>query len=207
MQHGIVNHPDWHNPVSFRVDLKAPSTLEVEVNRVSGHGGAVLQVEIDGKSVLRRDFKDLDAAQTGELSRYNGTYRVDIPAGRHTVKVENVGTDWFGASYRFVGVASTTLPPVDAWAVAGRNTVLGWVRASGRTWPRVVVYKNAPEKVEASKMRLAGVEPGMYQVTLWNTWKGKPTRRFKIRANEKGVVEVPLHAINRDLAFKLVKIK
>lgn len=206
MQHGVVNHPDWHNPVSFKVDLKASSKLEVEVNRVSGHGGAALQVEIDGKPVLRKDFADPDPAQTGEMSQYNGTYRVEIPAGRHTVKVENVGTDWFGASYRFVGVASTTLPPVDAWAVAGRKTVLGWVRASGRTWPRVVIYRNAPTSVAASKMRLRGVKPGTYQAVLWNTWAGRATRRFKVTANVQGVVDVPLHAIDRDLAFKLVRV-
>lgn len=207
MQHGVVNHPDWHNPISFQVDLKTSSTLEVEVNRVSAHGGAALQVEIDGKPVLKKDFPDDDPTQGGELSLYNGTYRVQIPAGRHVVKVENVGADWFGASYRFVGVSSTHLPLVDAWVIAGRTTALGWVRATGRTWPRVVVYKNAPERIEPTKMRLTGLKPGVYQVTLWNTWKGAPTQRFKVKTTAKGAAEVPLHAIHRDLAFKLVRAK
>jgi hypothetical protein len=208
MLHGIVNHPDWHNPISFQIRLDRPAQLEIEVGRVSGHGGAILQVEIDGRPVYKRDFTDTDAQKTDDLGQYAGTYRVPISAGAHALKVENVGTDWFAASYHFIGIAPPSVhPPIDAWSIIGKTTTLGWARVAGRTWPRVVIYKNAPVTAPASIMRLDGLPAGAYQATLWNTWTGTPIKRFRVTATGAGTVRLPLPIFDRDLAFKLVKVK
>lgn len=208
IQHGIGNHPDWHNPIEFKVSLDQPMRFEVEVGLVSGHGGATLNIRVDGKSVLTKEFADPDKEKTNDLNQYMGTYAVTVPAGKHTVKVENLGQDWFFASYRMVGVAPpSNSPPIDGWAIVGRTTVLGWARVAGRTWPRVVISKNAPRTAPASTMRLGGLAPATYQVELWNTWTGVPTQRFKVTADRKGVARIAMPVIDEDLAFKLVKVK
>jgi len=207
IQHGIVNHPDWHNPVSFKVSLDQPMQFEVEVGLVSGHGGATLSLQIDGKNALTKEFADPSSSDTKDLTQYMGTYSISVPAGVRTVKVENTGTDWFFASYRMLGVAPPShRPPIDSWAIVGRTTALGWARVSGRTWPRVVVYKNAPTAAPASMMSLPGLTPGTYQVTLWNTWTGAPTSRFKISVGQNRIAQVPLPMIDEDLAYKLVRL-
>jgi hypothetical protein len=206
IQHGIGNHPDWHNPIEFHVSLDQPMRFEVEVGLVSGHGGATLSLQVDGKSALTKEFVDPDREKTTDLNQYMGTYSITVPAGKHTVKVENLGADWFFASYRLLGVAPpSSRPPIDSWAVVGRTTVLGWAQVSGRTWPRVVLYKNAPLTAPASTMRLGGMTPGTYEVVLWNTWTGTAIRRFKAKAGRNGVAILPLPVIEGDLAFKLVK--
>lgn len=205
MLHGVANHRDWHNPLTFQVNLDRPTRLEVEVGRVSGHGGATLLVTVDGQEALKREFVDSDAQKTDDMMDFAGTYGVTIPAGKHAVRVENVGTDWFAASYRFVGIAPSNHPPIDAWAIGGRRTVLGWARVSGRTWPREALRHDAPATAPASTMRLAGLVPGRYAVTLWDTWHGVPIQRFAVTADRQGRVAVPLPIIHEDMAFKLVR--
>ena len=73
IQHGIVNHPDLHNPVMFRLSLPKSARLSVEVGSVSGHGGAKLLVQLDGHAV------HLD--RPGRLAR-------DLRRGRQPTAVE-----------------------------------------------------------------------------------------------------------------------
>lgn len=204
-QHGIANHRDWHNPVTFEVNLDRPTKFEVEVGRVSGHGGATLWVTVDGQEVLKKDFVDRDPDKAEDLGEYAGAYPVTLPAGKHSVKVENVGTDWFTAAYHFASIAPSRRPPIDAWSMVGRKTALGWARVAGRTWPRVAVQKNPPPPAPASIMRLSDLAPGRYEVTLWNTWTGAVTHRSTTTADRGGVATIPIPPVREDLAFKLVR--
>jgi hypothetical protein len=204
-QHGLVNHSAWHNPILFKVNLDQPARFDIEVSQVSGYGGATLRVELDGGRVLTREFKDPDGAQSTEpLSQYAGTYSVTIPKGYHTIKVENVGTDWFMASYRLAGaLAGGARPPVNGWAIVGNHTALAWIRVEGRTWPRVAVAKRPPPPAPASIMRLNGLASGTYSVTLWDTWKGQAQKTFSVKVGLNGVARVPLPKIEDDVAVKM----
>jgi hypothetical protein len=91
MLHGIRNHPDLHNPVTFAVRYPDDGTFGVRVGETSGYGGSRLVVRVDGKEKLRRDFPG--QTQTA-LSQYQGHYAVPIPAGRHRITVDNDGADW-----------------------------------------------------------------------------------------------------------------
>jgi hypothetical protein len=206
-QHGLRNHPNWHNPILFKLFLDRPTRFEVEVGRVSGYGGATLRLEMDGSRVLTREFPDPDGeTKSDELTKYAGAYGITVPAGYHTVKVENVGADWFTASYRLVGAKPAgARPPLDAWGLVGDQHALAWVRVEGRTWPRVAVLKRPPAPAPASVMRFNGLASGSYSVVLWDTWKGQPIKTFGITVGLDGVARVPLPAIDDDLAVKLIR--
>lgn len=204
-QHGLQNHPAWHNPIVFKLNLDRPTRFEVEIGRVSGYGGATLRIELDGGRVLTRDFPDADGnAKTDDLTQYAGAYGITIPKGYHTVKVENVGADWFMASYRLLGARpGGDRPPVNGWAIVGNRTALGWVRVEGRTWPRVAVIKRPPAPAPASIMRLNGLASGTYSVLFWDTWKGAVEKNISIKVGLDGVARIPLPKIDDDLAIKL----
>ncbi|MGV3614331.1 MAG: DUF5060 domain-containing protein [Fimbriimonas sp.] len=206
-QHGVTNHPAWHNPVLFKLYLDRPTRFEVEVSRVSGYGGATLRIEMDGGRVLTRDFRDPDGNQsTADLNQYAGAYGITVPAGYHTVKVENVGADWFMASYRLVGAKpGGERPPLVGWSVVGNQTALAWVRVEGRTWPRVAVIKRPPPASPPSVMRLNGLASGSYSAVLWNTWSGRAERTVGISVGVDGIARVPLPKIEDDLAIKLIR--
>lgn len=204
-QHGLRNHPSWHNPILFKLYLDRPTRFEVEVGRVSGYGGATLRIEMDGGRILTRDFADTDPAKTDDLNQYAGVYGITVPAGYHTVKVENVGADWFMASYRLLGARSGgDRPPLNGWAIVGNRTALGWVRVEGRTWPRVALFKRPPTASPPSVMRLNGLASGTYSVVLWDTWKGALEKNLSIKVGLDGVARIPLPAIDDDLGVKLM---
>jgi hypothetical protein len=185
--HGTVNHRDLHNPLIMTLTLDRPTRFEVEVGSVSGYGGAALDIQIDGKSALHNVFADPDGTQkTEDLTQYAGTYGVQIPAGRHTLRVENTGTDWFLASYRFKDLLERTKPPLNAWAVAGDDLVLAWLRVEGYTWERVVQKKAIPGS-PTSIVRISGLAAGNWTAEIWDTWTGAIIETIAITVGNDGV--------------------
>lgn len=202
IQHGLKNHPDMHNPVTFETDLPWPARLEVEVGDVSGYGGAALRIRLDGKVVLERDFSDTDA-DTKTITRYTGAYGIDVPAGKHRVEVENHGNDWFMAGFRLRNAVERTGPPLLAWASAGRRTAVGWVRLEDRTWRRVCALKQPVPPAPASVLVLPGVGAGNWQAEVWDTWSGQVVGSEAIVVPGSGEARVSLPAIEKDLAVRL----
>ncbi len=169
IQHGLGGHRDQHNPVTFALDLPWPARFEVLVGDVSGYGGAVLQVSLDGKTALTREFPDNDPSYK-TLTQFAGTYAIEVPAGAHTVVVENTGKDWFMVQYRLPGAMETRKPPVLAWGLVGKTTALAWARLEGRTWQNVCVQKAQIPPAAPSILVLPGVAPGSWKAEVWDTW-------------------------------------
>ena len=89
--HGIRNHKDLHQPVSFVAQYPEQGTFGVKISTTSGHGGSRLILKIDGEEKLRKDFP----GKTGTtLTQYQGYYGVPVLAGKHVLTVDNDGTDW-----------------------------------------------------------------------------------------------------------------
>lgn len=206
LQHGVSNHPREHNPVTFDVDLPWPTRFEVVVGDVSGHGGAGLKITLDGDPVVMKTFEDPDGNKSGTtLKQYAGSYGVDVPAGKHTVVVENTGADWFMADYRFRNAVEQVSPPLVAWASVGAKTAVAWVRLEGRTWERVCARKETMSPCPPSVLVLPGVGAADWEVELWDTWNGRVIGSQQIRASDDGQMRVPLPVIETDVALKLRK--
>jgi hypothetical protein len=204
IQHGLQNHRDKHNPVTFEVDLPQSTRFEVEVGDVSGHGGAALKITLDGRTVVEREFADPDGnTRTETLRQYAGRYGVEVPAGKHTVVVENTGPDWFMTSYRFANAVERRSPPLVAWASAGQRTALAWVRVEGRTWRRVVALKEQIPPAPASVVILPGLAPGRWTAEIWDTWTGRVLETQPVSVPASGEVRVILPPMGKDLAVKL----
>ena len=89
--HGIRNHADLHNPPTFVCRYPDPGGFGVKIGRTSGYGGSRLIIKVDGEEALRRDFPG--ETETA-LTQYQGYYSVEVPAGEHTITVDNDGNDW-----------------------------------------------------------------------------------------------------------------
>jgi hypothetical protein len=194
---------DLVNPVRFLVRLAKPTRFEVQVQEVSGYGGAGLAIELDGHRVLTRQFIDPDDnVNTESLTKYNGAYGLTIPAGSHTIVVRNPGNDWWKGSFRFVGLLPRVAPPVDAWALAGNRTVLAWVRVQGRTWRAICDNKKIPAAAPPTVFRLKGLHNGTWDVELWDTWGGTVIQTTPVRVGLDGHLRVALPTIGKDLAIR-----
>jgi hypothetical protein len=208
IQHGLRNHREWHNPIRFKVNLQRQTKFEVSVGDVSGYGGAIMQVSLDGDPVMTREFIAGDNASNGtSISKFAGKYSIDIPSGEHTVTVENIGNDWFMAGYRFVNLLKRTGPTLQGWALEGNQTVIAWFRAEGRTWKRVIVDKMKFPEVQPSIVTLDGLSAGDWKLEVWDTWKGQVLASSIQRVGIKGQVHMPLPPFTKDLAVKLTKVQ
>ncbi len=202
--HGLGGHRDKHNPATFETDLPWPTRLLVDVGGVSGWGGAALRIELDGQPLLTNDFPNTNPPDKHDtLNQYNRAYAVDVPAGRHTLRVENTGHDWFYGNFRFAGALENLQPPLKAWAIAGKRTSIAWVRVDGRSWRRVCALKEQIPPAPPSVLVLPGLAKGKWDVELWDTWAGKPIQTSRIKVPASGEARIALPAIEKDLAVKL----
>ncbi|MEJ5250384.1 MAG: DUF5060 domain-containing protein [Chthonomonadetes bacterium] len=200
--HGLRNHRDKHNPVTFQTDLPHPTRLRIFVTGVSGHGGAHLIVERDGTRVLDRDMPDPDDTRvTDTLNQYNGEYIVEIPAGRHTTVVRNIGNDWVFVSYILEKAVKQTEPPLRLFGLRGRKTCLLYIQHTGYTWYQVNVAKRPPEPVAPTVLRIP-CEPGRYEVQFWNTVEGKVTSTMQVTA-DGNELKLELPRISTDIALRI----
>lgn len=204
--HGLKNHPNMHNPIRFKFSAPRATRLDVVVGDVSGYGGATLRVEVDGARLLTRDFPDPDGDRDGKtLTNYRGVYSVTIPAGNHTILVENIGRDWMLATYRFKELVTKPTPPIQGWAMVGNDTIVGWFRPEGRTWARLCAQKEPAPTCPPTVFGIAGLAAGTWKLEYWDTWKGEVTGTQNIQVGLTGKARVPLPKIDSDLAIKMVR--
>jgi hypothetical protein len=94
-------------------------------------------------------------------------------------------------------------PPLVAWGIAGKSTVVVWIRLEGRTWKRVCALKENIPSAGASVLVLPGLPVGQCQAEVWDTWSGTILEKQKISIPSSGQARVNLPPIERDLAVKL----
>ncbi|MBI2299160.1 MAG: DUF5060 domain-containing protein [Armatimonadetes bacterium] len=204
VMHGVRNHKDKHNPATFELDCGAETEFTVVVRAVSGHGGAALKVTLDGATVLEKDFADPDDTQdTTTLAKYDGSYTVAVPAGKHTVVVENTGRDWFMADYVVRRYVEDWQPRLRALALAGDRLVLAWVQHRDHTWSKLAEGPK-PEAVAGTRLRLPGLA-GRWRAERWDTNRGVKLAEETVTA-AGGAVTVKLPDITEDGAVKLVHL-
>jgi len=204
--HGLRNHPDLHNPVTFEVDYPAEGTFTVHVGDVSGYGGAALRIRIDGRTVLEKEFPD-DAPDSHEsIVAFAGDYTVRAPAGKHTIEVENIGRDWFRVGfYRLDPYGCEGASAVATLGLTGRNTLLLWVRNRRFRWFNPLL-KYHPEPARDVRITLVGVEEALWKADVFDPQTGKwLSRESTLRPNGNGEVTLSLGDIRADRAVRLVR--
>lgn len=202
LMHGIRNHPDCHNPVTFELSAPRKSRFGVAVNGVSGHGGAALDICIDGESVLKEDFADKDQS-TDTLTQYNRIYWVDVPKGTHTVVVENTGADWFYVSYRISWLKPR--PPLRALGVQGKSMGLLWVQNRAHTWTNANSPDYKPVPIKGARLVLRSWPAGVWRIEQWGTVEGRALQTDEIRVGTDGILRMNLPEITWDTAYRLVR--
>lgn len=204
IQYSNQAHRDKHNPVRLEVDLPWATQFGVNVQGVSGYGGAKLVMRLDGKAVVEKEFADTNPpGKTETLDQYNGWYAVDVPPGKHVVELENVGRDWFMCNYVLRDGLECREPPLLAWATAGRTTVLAWVRLEGRSWTQVCGAAAKVPPCPDSILQIPGLAPGRWEVELWDTWAGRVVKQFPIDVAADGIARLPLPEVATDLGVRL----
>ncbi|PWU10117.1 MAG: hypothetical protein C5B50_26125 [Verrucomicrobia bacterium] len=152
---GNFHRPMTPNGYTFLVNYPQAGTFSVQVLTIAA-SGAGLQITNDG--VLRTN---ISWPATGSDVQTNFTATISVAAGSHTLKLWNPGQDW-------INLGNLTLNPyaaqLGAYAVGNTNFQAVWI------WNRTNVFlTNATTSLQGT-VNLAGLNPGPYSVTWWDTF-------------------------------------
>ncbi|NIM06634.1 MAG: DUF5060 domain-containing protein [Armatimonadetes bacterium] len=202
VQHGLVNHPDWHNPATFLVNYPGPGRFVVSVSGVSGWGGAALSITLDGEQVLAADFADTLPDNHETMHQYDGPYGIDVPAGEHSIVVKNRGADWFFTSYQLTNYL--TVPNLRVLALSNPTSALVWVQNKENTWwnhHRGI----APQPVNQSEITLTGFSQGEYEIQHWDTYRGTVVQTIPYACGDGTITLTTPAGLLTDAAYKIKK--
>jgi len=96
-------YPHLRNNPTFELNCGHPVKLTVHLNSVA-EAGANLIIYLDGEPVVNRELFDTDRRQDripmdGFTDEYDEDITFNVPIGRHTIKVDNLGPDWLTISF------------------------------------------------------------------------------------------------------------
>jgi len=206
--HGI-GHADLKNPPSFVVHFPSDGQFVVSVNNVSNSG--LLRIWVDGEQKAEIDLPCGEGLGKSSVFRpqwtlwettYDQDFAVGVPAGIHTIRVENFGKDWVRVvAYRFTGCKIIDKPNLLACGMKSDEVAVLWVQNLRSSW-----FNHAGNgevgKVDPSVITLSGLPDGEYTMQWWDTWKGNP-RGTDQATVENGKLILSMPELETDVALKM----
>jgi len=185
------------NTATFLVYYPMPGRFEVIVSGVSGLCDSALSISLDGSTVLEEWFWDTphDVVTHG----YDGSYGIDVPAGPHTIVVDNVCSGWFYASYRLKNYL--TSPNLRVLALSNDTSALVWVQNKMHTWWNQA-QGVTPQPVGSCAITLGGFLPGTYAVEQWDTYAGTSVALPDYVSADGNLVLTTPDGLTADVAYK-----
>jgi hypothetical protein len=177
----------YRSDPSFTLDLAEGDVLRIQVQEVSGWGKNSLRVLVDSVPVFASSYTN---GSTGLL------IEVPLPTGRHTVKIQNTGDDWFHiASYEFTNPARSSLEFI---GLSGQDRAYLWVHDVDSSYGRT-----AHEVFSGVSFLLRGLNDGLYVVEFHKTrGPGGILRTDTACPGEEGL-RLNLPDFSRDIAVKV----
>lgn len=201
-------HRDLKNPPTFVVTYPQAGQFIVRVGRVSASG--LLKVWSDDDLLLERHLPCGEGLGKASVYRpqwklwettYDEDIAVDVPAGFHRIRVENLGRDWVTiSSYRFSGCQIVDRPNVLVCGLQSERLAVLWLQNRDSSW-----YNHARDTVrpvDAFGLAVLGLPDGLYDVQWWETWKGEPLRSEEI-AVRAGRLSLTVPQLKTDIAVKI----
>lgn len=183
--YGSSWNTQYRSPPTFAINLPENGSFSVRTANNSGTAPKIA-ISLDGVLVLE------------ESGQTNKTYTIEVPAGSHTITVDNTGTDWITiSSYIFGGLGSA----LDAYSLLSENKQLaaGWV-LNNRYNHEYVRTNGVPAAIEGAELKLGGFENGGYFVTWYDCLTGEATGGEAVFA-ENDTLSLLLPSILWDVAF------
>ena len=155
--YGAQWNTQYRRPPVFYVNYPASGQFRVKTGSETGQAPKIV-IWLDGAKVLEQN------------AAINQTYSINVPAGQHTIKVDNTGTDWITiASYVFAGLGSQ----VDAYILKSenQNKVAGWVLNNNYNH-EYVKTNGQPSPAVGATLQVPGMQNGAYTVRYYNCMTG-----------------------------------
>ena len=182
---------EWANPPTIEVTYPAAGRFILHVSEVSH---AVLEIELDGETVLRDDALNVSR------NRVRRDFVIEVPAGRHEITLRNAGADWLRIGHIMLTNYrdSTKYPDIDAYGLQSERMAVLWFHHRLNEW----TYRSAgvePKPIAGAKATVRGLADRDYRVQWWDTYKPAITKTEQ-RPCRNGLLEIDLPTIQTDAA-------
>lgn len=185
--YGAQWNTQFRSPPSFSVVYPQAGTFSVKTSAETGTAPKIA-IYVDNELVLE------------QVAGVRQTFTVVIPAGAHTIKVDNTGTDWITiASYTFSGLGSK----IDSYVLVSENraTAAGWV-LNNQYNHEFLAANGEPEAATGGKLLVEGFATGSYTVVWYDCLDGTVVRSETAFA-ENETLQLPIPTLYWDLAFQV----
>ena len=160
---GNYHRPMTPNGYTFLVNYPQSGTFSVQVLEIAASGGGV-EIFLDGNLETNILFPAPGADTTT-----NFTASIPVSAGPHSINITDPGLDW-------IVLGNITLnpyaPAMSAYALGNTNFSAIWV------WNRANVFDPNANSPLAGAVQVAGLNPGTYSGTWWDTFAGVALSNF-----------------------------
>jgi len=183
--YGSQWNTEFRSPPVFTVNYPTTGYFEVQTSSESGQAPRI-NIWVD--NVLITDV----AAGTNE------TYRVDIPEGKHTIRVDNTGTDWISiGSYNFSNLGAK----VDSYVLIAedKNYCAGYILNNEYNHENVVA-NGEPLPANGAIITIPDLQAGNYFLTWVDCLSGDILNGEAIVVDGNGLV-VSIPDLYWDAAF------
>ena len=185
-------HPSARNPPTFNVNYPTAGTFKVTVVGKGSAGSTALIIVLDGTTVLTQSYPS------------NGIYSINVPAGAHTIRVDNTGEEWINVSeFKFTNYIAAAAN-IYGNALKDNNHVVGWFRNTNYTWLYLKNNGGIPPSVSGASMKFDNVSASRsFELKLYNPASNALISTLTAASSPLGVVSFSLPTFNWDLAFRL----
>jgi hypothetical protein len=187
---GIGKNHAMFPAATFDVDYPAAGSFAVHVDQITANG-AKLVVSIDGQIA-----STLDVAALPEGSRLkpnvDDTLSVEIPNGKHSIRLENVGADW-------IRIRDFTLTPyaprLGVLAKGDAQSVFAWV------------FRRAPRDSAAvvGTLQIPGLTSGEYQANWFDTDHGTVVKQENLSVTNPGPASLTTPPVEKEIALWIAR--
>lgn len=211
--HGESKQDMQIEPV-FHVDFPKAGKFVINIDMVSG--GADLAAYLDGKSVLRKELpcgpgsgpwkKSLYLKQHDIYQcLYDEKIAIDVPAGKHTIRLANYGKDWARMkSIKLINYREESFANVRLLGLKVYDTMIFWIQ--NKAYDRKALEDGREPPFVRQSSFVITVQPGDYNVEWWHTLALKPFLFEKISVKD-GSLTVSVPDFNMDIACKVRKAR
>jgi hypothetical protein len=120
-----------------------------------------------------------------------------MPAGLHTISVQNTGVDRVYASYGFTNYLA--VPNLRVPALANLHSARVWLQNQHHTWPNL--RKGPVTAARAGEAVVSGLTPGAYRIEQWDTSAGRVVAASECRFPQGEVIITTPANLVGDVAY------
>ncbi len=172
------------NPPTFNVNYLKPGKFNVRTSGIAVF--SKIRIRLNGNTIIN------------VTASTNTTYSIDVPAGLHTIKVDNSGSGLLKIEkYEF----ENYMPQLRAFVLRKSNHIAGWFQNINYNWKQLL-ETGTPPPVSGGKINLENLPYGLYKVDWYNGEANLDSTQYKFTTNGKFVLDAP--AVIWDGAFDIV---